>query len=485
MAEPRTLNPGTLNPGTLNRSDGASTGDPALAPSPRKPTAPPGRGDAGIFLAPRVVDLEAFNQFSATLRGLIEQAAAQGDALRAAFTDAQVARESLGQLSGKTRPQVEAALKALQAVERRAREAGQTVAAAEAAAEELRRLEARARAGVQGLHAEVDALIESRVNERVQALMQLRLGEAERHLADAVERLERQARARAEELEQRVTEFLGRMDDHTRHVGDTLNARIEEAEQRAAQTVRQVGTCAEERLAELRARADELLGPLDEAVRRAGDLLGSGASPLQGVPTGGGGSGGDGEDGGVSRTALGDVRALLDRAEGVRRDLALCLDESGARVEHLRATADDLKHSISNALVTCDEADRSLTERRREAERLIAALEGPLAEVRSGVADAGERLRQTLRELETARTTAEAACRGAQQVLDRLSGFIGDLEPWKGLLANQDRGEVPQPIRDMIAAVRGEMAEDLARIATAMEQISAKTQHVAQKIKRG
>jgi hypothetical protein len=29
------------------------------------------------------------------------------------------------------------------------------------------------------------------------------------------------------------------------------------------------------------------------------------------------------------------------------------------------------------------------------------------------------------------------------------------------------------------------MAEDLARIATAMEQISAKTQHVAQKIKHG
>lgn len=476
MAEPSTLNPGAPTPGTLNRSDGAAAGDPARAPLPRKPAPTPGRDPAGVFLAPRVVDLEAFNQFSATLRGLIEQAAAQGDALRAAFADAQLARESLGQLSGKTRPQVEAALKALQAVERRAREAGQTVAAAEVAAEELRRLEAGARAGVEGLHAEVDALIESRVNERVQALLQLRLGEAERHMADAVERLERQARARSEELEQRVTEFLGRMDDHTRHVGDALNARIEQAERRAAETVRQISASSEEHLAVFRVKADEILRPLEEAVRRAGDLLGPGASPVQGEQTG---------DGGVSRTALGDVRALLDRAEGVSRDLALCLDESSARVEHLRATADDLKHSISNALVTCDEADRSLTERRREAERLIAALEGPLAEVRSGVTDAGERLRQTLRELETARTTAEAACRGAQQVLDRLSGLVGDLEPWKGLLANQDRGEVPQPIRDMIAAVRGEMAEDLARIAAAMEQISAKTQHVAQKIKHG
>jgi chromosome segregation ATPase len=475
-------------PGTLNRGEAASTTAPARAPAPRNAVQQTGRDHEGIFLSPRVVDLEAFNQFSSTLRGLIEQAAAHADALRAACADAQLARDSLSQLGVKTRPQVEAALKAMQAVERRLHEAGQTVTAAESAAEELRRLQAQARAGVQDLHERIDAMIESRVSERVQALLQLRLGEGERHLADAVERLQHQARARADELEQRVAEFLRRMDDHTRLVGDTLNARIEQAEQRAARTVGQLGTAAEERLAEIRAKADELLRPLDEAVRRAHDLLGGGVSP-QSVERASGADSGREESGraveGGARTALDEIRSLLDRAAVVRRDLALCLDDSTARVEHLRTTTDDLKHAISNALVTCDEADRTLSERRREAERLIAALEGPLAEVRHGVTDAGERLRDTLHELTTARTTAEAACRGAQQVLDRLSSLLSDLEPWKELLTSQGRGEVPQPIRDMIEAVRGEMVEDLARIAAAMEQISVKTQHVAQKIKHG
>ena len=95
-----------------------------------------------VFLSPRVVDREAFNDYSSLLRRLIEDASGHAQALRTAAGDAALAREALREFTGKSQPRLDAAARALELFEKRAAEVESLIDGARASA---RGIEAQAR----------------------------------------------------------------------------------------------------------------------------------------------------------------------------------------------------------------------------------------------------------------------------------------------------------------------------------------------------
>jgi hypothetical protein len=130
-------------------------------PRPRAASAAATADD--IFLSPRVVDRQAFNEFAAQLRDLIEQAGAQTEALRIAATEAQRTRDGLRDSINANQMKLDMATRALSTIDQKADQIRRVV---ESASDVASRAD--------DLRAQADQII----NERVGILCQ-RLNEAE------------------------------------------------------------------------------------------------------------------------------------------------------------------------------------------------------------------------------------------------------------------------------------------------------------------
>lgn len=116
-----------------------------------------------IFLSPRVVDRQAFNEFAAQLRELIEQTGAQTEALRIAGAEAQRTRDGLRDSVNANQMKLDLATRALSTIDQKADQLRRIV---EGASDVVSRAD--------DLRAQADQII----NERVGILCQ-RLNEAE------------------------------------------------------------------------------------------------------------------------------------------------------------------------------------------------------------------------------------------------------------------------------------------------------------------
>ena len=84
-----------------------------------------------VFLSPRVIDREAFNDYSGSLRRLIEEAAHQAEALKAAAAEATQAQISLRETAARHQGRQEAVTRALASIDQRLAEAERLAQAAE------------------------------------------------------------------------------------------------------------------------------------------------------------------------------------------------------------------------------------------------------------------------------------------------------------------------------------------------------------------
>jgi chromosome segregation ATPase len=214
-------------------------------PHPHAGPAPTTKDD--IFLSPRVVDRQAFNEFAGQLRALIDQAAAQADALRSAAGEAQRTRDGLRDAINANQMKLDMATRTLATIDQKA---DQTRRMIESASDVAHRVD------------ELRTTADQIISERVGILCQ-RLNEAE---------------------EAAVTQV------------DTLHARLVEAVQGAAgqdACLREAIDAASgpqiERLAELVARADAVAGSenglasMIERADAAGRLAIRATSELAGV----------------------------------------------------------------------------------------------------------------------------------------------------------------------------------------------------------
>ncbi|MGD9690835.1 MAG: hypothetical protein AB7K52_15165 [Phycisphaerales bacterium] len=188
---------------------------PAGARAPRNGADHPGRE---VFLSPRVVDREAFNDLAGTLRALIDQAAGETAALKLAHEQAGAAVMSLRDVAGKHTARFEAAARATAGLDERAARVEQLLGAVQQAAATL----AEARAQTQRLTADLSEGLARRA-EALGADLAARFDAA----SAACEARAARAEAQAAAAEQRCEELARRLELFT----TTADTRLAEARQ--------------------------------------------------------------------------------------------------------------------------------------------------------------------------------------------------------------------------------------------------------------
>jgi hypothetical protein len=309
-----------------------------------------------IFLSPRVVDRQAFNDFAGQLRELIEQAGAAAEALRGAAGEAQRTRDSLRDAMNANQMKLDMATRALATIDQKAEQTRKMIDSASDFASR-----------VDGLREQADQVI----TERVGILCQ-RLNEAE----------------------------------------EAATAQVDELHARLAGTL----TAADERESQLRraleAAAGPLVGQLAELVERAEATMEGDAGLAAMVQRA--------ECAGhAAASAAGELGAIRQQAEQARRILGEALnaavpiiDEAGTIQGHLEATVSEavrLTQTARESMTQFVAAQRAAVE--QDAQRLVPLVEEARAETelmtrttdaaRSAAAEATAGAEQAARGLET------------------------------------------------------------------------------------
>ena len=285
---------------------------PAMADIPPKPSGPMARE---VFLTPRVLDQNAFEELSGALKGMVREASAEAAALKGTLDSATKVRAEVAEATGKQRATLELSSKVLKAL----------TARAESLEQILSRIE-NGRAMLDRLSLESERLVASRVASVESGLRQaaetieVRIAEASASGEAAADRLD-QALARA-------TRVIGE------RPGDSGLERVVERAERARTALLETGDRSE------MARLDA-----ENSTARLAESLGGSMKLLDGLEARG-------------MTLVRTVETAMARAE---RSAQESTDRAGA----LRSLTDDLQAAAENARVEREAlaADASRVER--------------------------------------------------------------------------------------------------------------------------
>lgn len=381
-----------------------------------------------VFLSPRVVDREAFTEYAASLRQLIEQASAEGAALRSASGDAQLTRDHLKDVAAKSQPRLEAATKALAALDGQAQRAEQLLSAARDTASSLNILSRDSQEAIAKTAVEIQARVEQlrleqsrRIDETCsqqelrlrtmreamdrqietarsenEARLRQTLSQSEGWLSQ-VETLIQQAEARLEERLRRGEELLSqrwgmmnsRLDEMDRALSGraeqltaAVDAKVAAAETRLAELSREI----DNRLIRSWTHANELLQQLDTAAKRAETLLGE--PPAQLILTAD--TNGEVTEATTQRlsvheaiarieslqtqatVAVGELEALRNDAEATRTTLGESLGQAQHDLTKLTEQAEVARGSLRGTLTAADQQIHGLSERATELAQSLA-----------------------------------------------------------------------------------------------------------------
>ncbi|MBA4029209.1 MAG: hypothetical protein C0475_08790 [Planctomyces sp.] len=449
-----------------------------------------------VFLSPRVIDQGAFTQYAAELRRLIEEAGLGTTGLLAAAADAGAVRDALRELAGKAQPKLDAAGRALSALEARAAEADRSLQRAadlvgsidQRAAAAARELEARAaeaaqrlagvqeagRAKLEALHATSEERLRQLAQrfEREQQALEAAFAQRERELRAQGDRVETALREQTEQVARRTLELLA------------------QCQEKADETLRQVDA----RIAQSWTHANEVCRSLEAASDRARALIGQHQSDpndptcVAGLP-------------GSTPTPAHSIAALLDRAERLHQDATFAINQievirlqaeqargmlgesinvSATKIDELSATAERLRGVIDQASDLARDAEARIAQRHDEAQRVLA---GP-AEAMSQIAEQIRlRLAAGVDEARASAHAADACAAEARGLLDRLGAALATLEPWRSVLLEARPGAaLPPVIAEMVRSVRHDLGRDMARVASALHQITTKAAQTAERL---
>lgn len=327
-----------------------------------------------VFLTPRVVDRRAFEEFSATLKGLIEQAEGRREELSSAARQAEGLREAAGSAARELRQSLEQTLRAAQSFDERL-----------SAAEEVARR-------AEGLD---DAL--ERLRRSSEELIAGRLGELEARLDEALER----ARVRLDESDARRARAIG-------EVESLIEGRLREGEQRA----RTLQEAFERRLGELEsARAEKFLRLIDAIETRM--------------------------DEGQSRLVEFDA-AIEERVGEAQHASRRMIEEIDQRVQALELRGQGVGERLTHVVMNLEQRlERATSEGERQSEALIARIDkqvarmeelGRMIEPTAKAAESAQKLLRTLREsAERVRLDPDVLAQAAQQAgrLEELVTYLG------------------------------------------------------------
>ncbi|TVQ75499.1 MAG: hypothetical protein EA380_10710 [Phycisphaeraceae bacterium] len=220
----------------------------------------PNTPDPPIFLSPRVVDEKAFEDFSARLQQIIDEAGSGNETLRSLLDEAKSLQTDLKVNTAGHKNRLDLGAKLLRTLESRSTEIQKTLEALDRKAESLTEIERR-----------IDALAEQRLRE-----FETRL---EASFARAAERIH----AKVEERLSIVRSMVERVEPEASPADPAISGDIADLAERldasrtaAQQATRELGQTlhgAMEFLHDLRAQQDEISGHFEALMRRAQSTL--------------------------------------------------------------------------------------------------------------------------------------------------------------------------------------------------------------------
>ncbi len=431
-----------------------------------------------VFLTPRVIDQNAFEEFSATLRELMAMATEQRRSLREAASEAAETDRSTRDL----REEVSTRLKALRAllpeVDRRL-EAAEKMVGDEVDEGAIRQrvrevFERSASEPLAQLRTRTDETVQH-ANKRVESLliaMETRLAEAER-------RAEAAASGSAHRIDEQIRmleSLLTRVQEGVPHI----EQRLAEAAGRAQQQAEAFGSHLEERVAQIRAELAKATGPavtnLHLLCSRAVEVIGRdprlASDPDNETPYREGSLGDLIEKAGAidarAQSAAGEAEALRRQADEVSsalRDAILAAAEGCDRLETVR---DRFNKETAESEKAAARLAKSVRTQRTAIESCLSAIDSEQVRALRADADKIERLAEQLKgdEADKAIKLASKAERSLRKVETRRAELERSLEATAALAAEVEIriGAQVDELAAMVQEPLNELGEHVSKV---------------------
>ncbi|MBL8764102.1 MAG: hypothetical protein JNM07_07525 [Phycisphaerae bacterium] len=457
----------------------------------------------GIFLSPRVVDREAYHEYAAALRALIEHATERAAELRRAVAEADAALRGAADLAPKHQSRVELGARLLATLDQRMKDAEASFARVREAGEMVARFETRSESLLASRLAEVESRLAAsadraahEASERLTAAGAAIVDDARSAAgAGASELLVQAARhrecldARATELERDLMEMGGQLEAVARtlaaRMADAATGHLTQLSDGAAALAERAGQRSEALLAEIESRRADAAATLDRLARDAASLratLGGEFGPridaLGGLCARAERLIGDASRPGES--PLGELvfraESALERAQGTLSMLESARERAAGVRQEIAAEftrALDLADRLSARQAELDGSVRATLDLCRDADAVLRARAGDLDErarvTTAGAAAALDRL-GALRD-ETGRLLEEH-----ERLGERMTSLAAQLAPWRAVLSGRaGPDDLPAPLGEIVVTVRKELREDLSRIAGALRDVADRT----------
>ena len=413
-----------------------------------------------VFLSPRVVDREAFNDFAASLRALIADAQTHANGLEAATAAAREAQTTATEIANRHQARFDAAARVLASIDEHAAQAERLLGASRDAANTL-----------DAIRTDSATLIDNHTRAVRERLDQV-LAHAERRMAEFEEAAQARAAAFERTLAERIEAGLKRIDEHARQTSGSLA----DAAQRV---IAEVGTSGQ-------ASADEVRSAAEQAVAAiaAGQEQHTRAAEAARVTAQG-----------AALNAQQQAQEAVGRVQSAARTAEETIAAREAELQGLMDRLDDLAaeteallgHADAAAIVDADGAEPGAT---------LAPLPGSLADLVQRAGHAAQRIESAQQSLDALRARADSTRIALEQAVsvssaraDALSAALQELRPYRGLLAEPGATpggphDLPPAIRAVIERVRGEVAKDLSVIAAGLSEVAARAQKTSESLAR-
>lgn len=397
-----------------------SEGRAPISATPTKTTTIGSGAKEDVFLSPRVVDQQAFSEFSSSLREIINQAATTAGALQKAAVEADRSRDGIKDVLSAMQLKSDHITRLLTGVEQRADQTRKLIEGAGGAVSKFEEVRVKA-----------DAMIEERLAQFT-SRMDAALAAAESRIAAIEKRFE----PLLTEANRRIDTLSGNLDAELMPTIAGLRHLCERAE-----TL--IGSAGPD---------GTVIGGLNDLVSRAEVAKRDAAFATR------------------------QLDAIRDQADQARQILGDSVNAAVPLIDEVAGVRDHLNVAIeqANALATMTQQGIETQFRTHQAAtdetiaRLTADTEIAKTELTTSIASANE-----------ARSAATQAAITGEEAAAHLGALLEKLEPWHGVLlapGGTGDGELPMPLRQVLDRVRVDLKRDLSFVASALRSVAERTE---------
>ncbi|MCH8315964.1 MAG: hypothetical protein IIA64_08335 [Planctomycetes bacterium] len=431
----------------------------SISPTDIDPDAEPMTIDQDdILLTPRVLDQNAFNQLSETLRGLIEQANGAAQLLRDEFEQADGAKGQASKASAGLHERLRVSARMLKAFQSQIdlvqERIGQLTAAGKEAQEASSRLEGLAEK-FESRVTDAAAMFERQVDETFES----RIKRFEEELAKR-----EQAVANVGE---RVAEAQGRVNDLLTDTERRVDALLDRTEGKVQPIVTDAQQQVEALLGEVRGSVETVTGNAKKAV--SGLIKGT-QGRIESLEV-------DAKRGAAKAVAQTQrcVDSIAKVAEGAEKNAADAVIKSAAATEKIEKAASETSQIIAQV----NHARKLLGEDLLKAAERIDQLSARSEKICRSVRGGQEELESAARRLSEAVAhvnDADKKRRQLKQTCDTLAPLLEQLRPWEALFESTagEQGVGAHPIIRLLDEMRSGLGEDAARLSGTMRHMAAR-----------